>query len=206
MVKIYGRLNSINVQKVMWCAAEVGLDVTHENVGGAFGGNDTAAYLAKNPNGRVPLLEDGNFLLWESNAIVRYLSECYGEAPFFPADLQTRAQAGQWMDWASIAVSPSLTKIFWTLIRTAAADRDMEEMAAAEKALLPCWDILNRHLADRNFILGDSFTMADIPLGCACYRWNALDIDHPRFDAMQRWYQRLQDRPAYRQHAMIPLT
>lgn len=206
MVKIYGRLNSINVQKVMWTAAEIGLKVDHVNVGGAFGGNDTPEYLAKNPNGRVPLLEDGEFCLWESNAIIRYLSEAYGADPWFSADIRQRAHAGQWMDWYISSLHPEITVIFWTLIRTASADRDMQAMEKARLSLLPLWEILDRHLTDRSYLLGDELSMADVPLGCACYRWHNLDIERPRLDHLEGWYQRLCDRPAFQQNVMLPLT
>ena len=124
MLKILGRPTSINVQKVMWCAAELGIEVNRVDIGGPHGGNDTPEYLAKNPNGLVPTLEDGDFVLWESNAIVRYLAETQGQAPWFPAEANGRALASQWMDWYLTIMHPPMMVIFLTLIRTAPEDRD----------------------------------------------------------------------------------
>ncbi len=206
MVRVLGRANSINVQKVMWIAAEIGLDVERVDVGGAFGGNDQADYLAKNPNGRIPTLEDGEFILWESNAIVRYLAEKYGAAPWQPARVEDKFHAHQWMDFYLTTLHPSMTTIFWTLVRTAPEDRNQ---AALDKALVEAskaFTIVDAHLAKNTFMTGTAPTIGDVPLGCAAYRWHNLEIERPDLPHLKRWYESLASRLAYQENVMLPLT
>lgn len=206
MVRILGRNNSINVQKVMWCAAELGVSVERMDVGGAFGGNDTPEYLAKNPNGKIPVLEDGEFILWESNSIVRYLAETHGAAPWYPDDIQTRAEANQWMDWYLTCLHPPMTVIFWSLIRTAPEDRDMAKVEKATADAAALFRILDDRLTTRDFITGTEPCMGDIPIGCAAYRWFTMDVARPDLPNLKAWYDRLKSRPAFQEHVMIPLT
>jgi glutathione S-transferase len=206
MVRILGRANSINVQKVMWISAEIGLDVERSDIGGAFGGNDKADYLAMNPNGRVPTLVDDDFVLWESNAIVRYMAEKYGASPWQPAKIEDKFHAHQWMDFYITTLHASMTTLFWTLVRTPPEKRDN---AAFDKALVEAgkaWTIVDAHLADNSFMTGTAPTMGDIPLGCAAYRWHNLDLARPDLPNLKRWYDSLASRLAYQQHVMLPLT
>ncbi|WP_417683980.1 glutathione S-transferase family protein [Roseibium sp.] len=206
MIKVLGRPNSVNVQKVMWCAAELGLEVERTDIGGAFGGNDQPEYLAQNPNGRIPTLVDGDHVQWESNAIVRYLCDRYGSAPWQPGTAQLRGHAGQWMDWYVTSVHPPMTTLFWQLVRTPVGERDPLAMTAALNEAGKLWAILDRHLQSRNYILGDEVSMADIPLGCSAYRWHCMEFDRPDLPALKAWWQRLSGRPAYREHVMLPIT
>ena len=206
MLKIWGRNNSINVQKVMWTAAELGLDHERIDAGGAFGGLDTAEYGALNPNRRVPTLLDGDVVLWESNVIVRYLAAKYGAGSLCPADPADRARADQWMDWFITTMVADLIVVFWQLIRTAEANRDQEAIDAAVGRLDASWDIVEAHLADRDYMVGDRLTMGDVPVGAAAYRYYGLDIKRPDRPRMHAWYQRLADRPAFQTHVMLPLT
>jgi len=206
MIRILGRANSINVQKVMWCAAELGIEVSREDVGGAFGGNTTEDYLGKNPNGKIPTLIDGDFVLWESNAIVRYLCEAEGTSPWYPGGLQDRARANQWMDWYLTSMHPHMTVIFWQLIRTAADDRNMDAVKTATNEAGKLWAMLDNYLARKAFVLGDQPSMADIPLGCAAYRWHEMDVDRPNLRNLRTWWESLAERPHYREHVMLPLT
>ncbi|MEX0759728.1 MAG: glutathione S-transferase [Tistlia sp.] len=206
MLTVWGRRNSINVQKVMWAVGELGLPHRRLDAGGAFGGLDTASYARLNPNRRVPTLEDGDFVLWESNAIVRYLAEVYGRAPFFPDDARGRALAGQWMDWMTTTLLPPLTVVFWGLIRTPPERRDA---AAIESALAGCAEafrLLDGQLEGRDFLLGEALTMGDLPVGCAAYRWLALPIERPALPALEAYHARLAARPAFAEHVMLPLT
>ncbi|WNJ98800.1 glutathione S-transferase family protein [Thalassospiraceae bacterium LMO-JJ14] len=206
MVRVLGRANSINVQKVMWIAAEIGLDVERVDVGGAFGGNDQADYLAKNPNGRVPTIEDDGFILWESNTIVRYLAEKYGSAPWKPAKIEDTFLAHQWMDFYLTTLHPDMTVLFWTLVRTPPEKRDA---AAFDKALAQAaktWAIVDAHLADNPFMTGTAPSMGDVPLGCAAYRWHNLDLARPDLPHLKRWYESLASRLAYQENVMLPLT
>ncbi len=206
MIRILGRNNSINVQKVMWCAAELAIPVERSDIGGAFGGNDTKDYLLKNPNGKIPTLIEDGFVLWESNTIVRYLCEVHGKAPWFPEDTRDRGVAGQWMDWYLTSLHPFMTVIFWQLIRTAPEDQDTLAIQSATEEASKLWAMLDNHLADRDFILGEEPSMADIPVGCAAYRWHEMAIDHPNLRHLRSWWERLADRTPYRENVMLPLT
>ncbi|MEQ8320483.1 MAG: glutathione S-transferase family protein [Rhodospirillales bacterium] len=206
MVRVLGRANSINVQKVMWIAAEIGLDVERVDIGGAFGGNDQADYLAKNPNGRIPTLEDGEFILWESNAIVRYLAEKYGSAPWQPARVEDKFHAHQWMDFYLTTLHPSMTTIFWTLVRTAPEDRDQAALDKALAEAAKAFAIVDAHLAQNTFMTGTAPTIGDVPLGCAAYRWHNLEIERPDLPHLKRWYESLASRLAYQENVMLPLT
>lgn len=206
MVRVLGRANSINVQKVMWIAAEIGLDIDRLDVGGAFGGNDKSDYLVKNPTGRVPTLEDGDFVLWESNSIVRYLAEKYGSAPWYPARIKDRYHASQWMDYYIATLHAHMTVIFWTLVRTKPEDRNQ---AALDKAIAEAnigWAVVDTHLANNPFMTGTAPTMGDVPLGCAAYRWHNLDVPRDDLPNLKRWYESLASRLAFQEHVMLPMT
>ena len=206
MVKIWGRKNSINVMKVLWACDEMGVAYDRVDVGGAFGGNREPEYLAMNPNARVPTIEDQGLVLWESNAIVRYLAATYGNPGLLPADNQARWSAEQWMDWQQTTLHPPATKLFWELIRTAPEDRDLEGIEGARKSCGEAWTLLDETLAKRDFLAGAEFSMADIPLGAAAFRWFAFDIDRPATPNVRAWYERLCQRPPYQTHIMNPMT
>lgn len=206
MPKVWGRNNSINVQKVMWTIGEIGLDHERIDRGGAFGGLDTEEYLAMNPNGRVPTLRDGHATLWESNVIVRYLAAKYSEGSLWPTDPVARALADQWMDWMVTTLIPDLIPVFWGLVRTSPKDRDAGAIAAGVQGLAASWSILDAHLAGRSHVAGDDLTMGDIPVGAACYRYYELAIERPKLPNVKAWYGRLKEREPFRTHVMIPLS
>ena len=206
MLKIWGRKNSINVMKVLWACDEMGVAYDRVDLGGAFGGNREPEYLAMNPNARVPTIEDQGLVLWESNAIVRYLAATYGNPGLLPADNQARWSAEQWMDWQQTTLHPPATKLFWELIRTAPEDRDLEGIEGARKSCGEAWTLLDETLAKRDFLAGAEFSMADIPLGAAAFRWFAFDIDRPATPNVRAWYERLCQRPPYQTHIMNPMT
>ena len=166
MLKIWGRNTSINVQKVMWAIGE--LDLPHEriDVGGAFGKNNEPAYLAMNPNGLVPTLEeDDGFILWESNSIVRYLAAKYGAGTLEPANAQDRARASQWMDWMLTVCAPAIHGLFWGLIRTPPEKRDQAAIGAARNKTTAALRMLDAQLGKTAFVAGGTFSMGDIPVG-----------------------------------------
>jgi glutathione S-transferase len=209
MLTIHGRANSINVQKALWAADECGLTYTRTDVGGAFGGNDQPWYQAMNPNGVVPTIDDNGYVLWESNAIIRYFAARYGSGGFWPADPQARGAADRWMDWQQTTVQSGMTTLFWGLIRTAPEKRDLAAIERARVATAAIWQRLDAHLADRPYVGGDSFTMGDIPAGAMVYRWLNLPFardDLPAMPHLQAWHERLAQRPAYRKHVMIVMT
>ena len=205
MLKILGRKNSSNVQKVLWACDELGLEYEREDVGGPFGGNDKVEYLSMNPNGLIPtLLEDG-FILWESHAIVRYLAEKHAPNLLYPDDLGQVALANQWMDWCQTTVLPANRPVFWGLVRTPPEERDMEAIARARDELERLMGVLDAHLSGSAYVVGDAFTMGDIPLGVMVYRWFNMDIERREFPDLARWYRSLEQRPAFRERVMIGL-
>jgi len=205
MLKIWGRLSSINVQKVVWCANELGLAHERVNAGRSFGIVDTPEYRRLNPNGMVPVIEDDGFVLWESNAIVRYLCAKHGSAPLLPPSLTERADADRWMDWQCTELSPAMRDAFIQWVRTPAAERDAAAAERSARATLPLMLILDAQLAGRKHVCGAEFMLADIPLGCAAHRWFGLPIEHGAVPNLRAWYSRLMDRPAVQGVLTLPL-
>jgi len=205
-MRILGRISSINVQKVVWCAQELGLAYERVDVGGKFGGNTTPDYLAKNPNGRIPVVEDGDVVLWESNAIVRYLAAKHGSGSLWPTDLVVRADADRWMDWASMTLTMAMHGAFWQTVRTPPEQQDKALIAKSTAEGQAAIDILDKALAGRTYITGDTFTMGDIPLGCAAHRWLNLSVPKKSAPNVERWYGRIMERPAVRTVLTTPIT
>jgi glutathione S-transferase len=204
MLKVWGRKTSVNVQKVMWAVGELGLEHRRLDAGGPFGGLDTPAYGALNPNRLVPTIEDGDFVLWESQAIVRYLAETYGRGRLAPEGRHGYARADQWSDWAITALNGDIiATCFLGLIRTPAKDRDTSRIAAAAESAGRKLGVLDAHLAGRSWIVGDHLTFADICVGSLMYRYFNLEIERPRLANVTAWYQRLADRKAYQEHVMV---
>ncbi len=206
MLKILGRNNSSNVQKVMWCIGELGLKHERTDIGGPFGGNKDAKYLALNPMGLVPTMDDDGFVLWESNSIVRYLAAKHGMGTLCPADPKIRAGAERWMDWQLSAMGPAITPVFLGLIRTPPDKRDPAAIEAGRKRAAELFGMLDAHLTGRKFVAGDSLTIGDIPLGIMAYRWFNFPIERPEHKYARAWYERLAHRPAFKQHVMLPIT
>jgi glutathione S-transferase len=206
MLKIWGRTNSINVQKVLWCCHEIGLDFDRIDAGLHFGVNDTAEYSTMNPNRLVPSMEDGDVQLWESNVIVRYLSHKHSMGSLCPADIAMRFNAEQWMDWQATAFWAVLRPLFIALIRTPVGDRDGAAVSRAESLSLSAVRILDLRLADRKFLAGDAFTMGDIPAAATVHRWYGLDIKRPDMPNVIRWYDRMRERPPFQRIVMTPLS
>lgn len=205
-LRLLGRLSSINVQKVAWCLDEIGLDYAREEAGGAFGVVNTPAYRALNPNGLVPTLVDGDVVLWESNAIVRYLAAKHPESGLWPVDPAIRADADRWMDWQATNATPALRDAFWQLVRVAPGDRDPALIATSVADSATKARLLDSVLQDRPYVAGDRFTMGDIPVGCHVHRWLAMPIDRPDLPALAAWYGRLRARPGSRSVFGLPLS
>ena len=206
MLRIWGRSNSVNVQKPLWCCEEMGVPYERVDAGGTFGVVNTPQYRNLNPNGLVPTIEDDGFVLWESNAIVRYLAAKHGAGKLWPADLKVRAEADKWMDWQSSTFWPTFRPLFWNLVRTPADQRDDKAMEDSRLNTAEILQYLDAHLKNRAHIAGETLTMGDIPMGCAIQRWMTLPIDHPEMPNLERWYNALCARPAYKKIVMLPLT
>ena len=202
MIVVYGRRNSLNVQKVMWALGELELDYKRHDVAGSFGFPDE--YSSLNPNSVVPTIEDGNLVLWESNACVRYLARTYGAPTLWPGEAARLAHADQWMDWASSTMNPAFFQIFMNMVRLPA---DRANPGQVEQGTRNCARLalrLDAHLANKAFMAGDTLTMGDIPLGCVFYRYFNLAVERPKAPNLAAWYERLCERPAYQKHVMIP--
>ena len=205
MLVVWGRKNSVNVQKVLWCCEEIGLNYERKEAGGAFGVVNTSEYRSLNPNRLVPTIDDDGVVLWESNAVVRYLAAKYGGG-LWPEELATRADADRWMDWQQTALWPALRTVFMGLVRTPPEQRDARAIEESRVKSGDLLGILDHYLASRAFVAGDAFTMGDIPLGCAIWRWMALPIERPARPNVQRWFDALSQRSAFKSAVMLPLT
>ncbi len=206
MLKIWGRLTSVNVQKVVWCADELGLAYERIDAGGKFGIVGTPAYRALNPNGLVPAIEHDGFVLWESNAIIRYLAAYFGEGTLWPKDIHVRADADRWMDWQAVSLNPSIGPAFIQLIRTAPENRDATIIEKARIETAQKLAVLDAHLATREFVTGASFTMGDIPLACSVDRWYKLPLAHETHTHVKRWYAAASARKAAQQVVTLALS
>jgi len=200
MLKILGRKSSSNVQKVLWCCGEIGLPFEREDIGGEFGKNKTPEYLALNPNGLVPTINDDGFILWESNSCVRYLAAKYGKGRLWPADPQLAASASRWMDWQLSTVNPPVGTLFRALLKNPGDDIPAAELEAARKRAGEVWKMLDAQLAKTPFVAGTDLTVGDIALGNAIHRWFKFPLERPPLQNLQAWYARLCQRPAYQQH------
>jgi glutathione S-transferase len=205
MLEIWGRKTSSNVQALMWWVGELGLAFRRHDVGHKYGGNDTPEFLAMNPNGTVPVVrDDGGDPLWETGAILRYLGARYGDAAFWPAGLSGRTRIDMWAEWAKINVALNFTApVFWRVVRTAPQDRDAAAIAAALQLLDGNLRIAEVQLTRHAYLVEDTLTVADIQFGHVLYRYFDIAIDRTGHPALRRYYDRLTERPAFRQHVMV---
>lgn len=205
MLRIWGRATSSNVQKVMWLIGELGIAHERIDVGGPFGKNKEPAYLAINPNGLVPTLDEDGFILWESNTIVRYLARKH--ARFEPRDPQARAVAEQWMDWQISVVAPAIFGAFWGLIRTAPEKRDQAAIATSQAKTTDAMRMLDAHLGKHAFVAGDEFSVGDIPVAIMAYRFYRLVPEPPELPHLARWYRTIEARKPFGEHVLsIPFV
>lgn len=203
MLKVWGRRNSINVQKAMWAIGEAGVAHEHIDAGGSFGGLDTTEFGAMNPNRRVPVIADDGVAVWESQAIVRFIAAKYAPGTLWAEDLGIRAHSDQWMEWGQNDLQQAALGLFWSFWRTPEPQRNMamvRQTLARTNALM---QLLDKHLEGRAYITGDTFTMGDIPAGAQLFRYFEMPVERPSLPNVEGWYARLKDRPAYREHVMV---
>jgi len=207
-LKIWGRKNSVNVQKVLWCLSELDLGYERIDAGMAFGRNNEPDYLAMNPNGRVPTLVDGDFVLWESNSVMRYLALAYApESTLYPKTPQARAGVDRWLDWTLSTLQPVDRPVFWALVRTPVAQRDMVAIQKDADAEAVQWRIVDAQLATRRFIEGDDFTIADIALGAYARRWFGVEgISKPVLPHLDRWFAQFAGRKGFAEFIAPPMS
>jgi glutathione S-transferase len=208
MLKIWGRKTSSNVQKAMFAIGELNIPCERIDIGGNFGKNREPSYLAMNPNGLVPTLEEEDgFLLWESNTIIRYLASKYGTGSLMPNDPRTRALASKWMDWQLSVFSPAITPVFWGMIRTPPEQRDLKAIADGKVKSTAAVKMLDDQFAKTPYAAGDTFSTGDIPIAIMSYRYRELVAERPAFPNFERWYAAIAARPAFRDHvSAMPLT
>lgn len=206
MRRLWGRLNSVNVQKAVWALEELALPYERIEAGGEHGIVNEPAYRALNPNGLVPTLEEDGFVLWESNAILRYFAGSHGGVLALPEDPRERARTDQWLDWQATAFTPAMRNCFWQLIRVEEAERDSAAIEASRGASEPLAAMLDRQLSDTPFVAGERFGIADIAVACAAHRW--LNLPQPREDRphVERWLSALAQRPATSGVLILPVT
>ena len=204
---IWGRLNSINVQKVLWLCEDMNLPFHRIDAGMEFGVNKTDEYKSKNPIGLVPTINDDGFILWESHTILRYLTSKFDQSKsLYPEDVQLNARINQWLDWYNTVGWPPMRNLFWGWIRTPENQRNLEELETIRKSFINIAAILDEQLSKTPFITGDHFTIADIPLALLCYRWFNLPIERPSMKHLEAWYAKVQARPGYQKYSTAPLT
>ncbi len=204
MLKIWGRTNSVNVKKALWCLDELGLKYERTDAGMQYGVVNTPEYRKMNPNGLVPTMDEDGFILWESHSILRYLAAKYGKGVLWPMDERTRAVANQWMDWA-FSFQGSVRDAFWHLIRTPEDKRDAKAIEASRLKSGQMAAILDAALADRMYVAG-AFSMGEIPIGCEVQRWMRLPMERPKLPHLEAWFERLCARTAFKRNVDIPLS
>jgi glutathione S-transferase len=205
MLTIWGRPSSFNTQKVLWLADELGLAYKHVPAGGSSGGLDTPEFLAMNPHGRVPVIDDGGTIVWESHTILRYLAARHGHGRFWHDDPAKRAGVEAWMDWAQTRLQPDfLNGVFWGFYRTPDHLRDWPAIKQNVARCARNFQLLDQILADRPYLGGDAVSLADIPAGTALYRYFELEIERPPVPNVEAWYRRLRERAPYRARVMLP--
>jgi glutathione S-transferase len=201
---VWGRNTSSNVMKVLWGLGELSLPFERIDVGGAFGKTDTPAYRAMNPVGLVPTLQEGDFTLWESNVVLRYLAQVHASgSALWPEEAQARANIDRWMDAQQTVLNRPMGGVFWGLVRTPADKRDLTAVAAAIEETARAWRLIDARLSGHDYIAGAHFTLCDISWGVHAHRWFGMDyqgLTRPEMPALRAWYDRLCQRAPYRQH------
>jgi glutathione S-transferase len=201
MLKILGKASSINVRKVLWTCTELHVPFEREDWGSGFRSTLTPDFLALNPNGQVPVLKDDDFILWESNSIIRYLASRYDGLHLYPAEPKMRARVDQWMDWQATDLNRSWNYAFLALVRQSPTHRAAEETAQSIAAWNRNMEILNGQLsATEAFVAGKRFTLADIPIALSVNRWLETPFDHPALPAVSAYLERVSDRPGFAQY------
>ena len=201
---LWGRLSSCNVQKAVWVLEELSLPYKRIDAGGSFGGLDDPAYRALNPHGKVPTLRDDHTVVWESDAIVRYLAARYGQGRLWPEDPVARAEVDQWLAWANTALYRDWIDLFWMCVRTPPDQQDAAGIEARRQRTAERLATLDGQLATRPFVCGEVLSLADIAAGMTLYRWFEMPIDRPALPQLAGWYDRLRERPAYLKAVCVP--
>ncbi|AXM95138.1 glutathione S-transferase family protein [Pseudomonas plecoglossicida] len=201
MLRILGRASSINVRKVLWACAEFDIPFEREDWGTGFQPTDSPEFLALNPNAMIPVIQDGDFTLWESNTIIRYLATRYGDADCYPPEAIARARVDQWIDWQASDLNRSWSYAFLSLVRHSPAHQDPQALAEGCAKWTHNMQILERQLVTTGaYVAGERFTLADIPIGLSVNRWFETPFEHPPLPAVRAYFERLTERPSFVAH------
>lgn len=202
MITVWGRRNSVNVQKVLWALEELDVPYTRENVGGSFGGNQDADFLAMNPMGLVPVIRDGDVTMFESNAIVRYLAARFRAGVLRPSDHKSLAMAEQWMEWTQVNVSPAVTTLFINRVRSLPEARDVAAAAAAENKVAESLLVADAWIARHDWFAGHDFSFGDMAMGALLWRYMGIDCARPQMPHLMEWFEAVQAREPFRRAVM----
>ena len=204
MLEVWGRKNANQVIQVLWTFSELSIEYKRYSIGTESEDLETEEYKSINPNSKIPAIRDNGFVLWESHAVIRYLSKQYGFGSLYPANPQKAAISDQWMTWSTDSFMSTFFPVFWQLVRTEERDRDYTKIAEMAKQSSDILKVLDDHLVNHYFVAGDDFTFGDIPLGVLIHKYFVLDIQRPSLPGVEAWYQRLSVRAAFKEHAMQP--
>ncbi len=206
MLKIWGRASSSNVQKVLWCCAELDIPFERIDVGGPFGGNRDPEYLGMNPNGLVPTVKDGDLIMWESNTICRYLATAHNGERLYPRDPAARTHVERWMDWQLAVIGPPMGQLLFGLVRSTPETRDHRVIETARRRAASAWTIVEDELKDQPYLAGAELSLAEIVLGTQIYRWFAFAVERPDLPNLRAWHDRLHQRPGFKKYIETAIT
>jgi glutathione S-transferase len=206
MLKIWGRASSSNVQKVLWCCAELDIPFERIDVGGPFGGNRDPEYLGMNPNGLVPTVKDGDLIMWESNTICRYLATAHDGERLYPRDPAARTHVERWMDWQLAVIGPPMGQLLFGLVRSTPETRDHRAIETARRRAASAWTIVEDELKDQPYLAGAELSLAEIVLGTQIYRWFAFAVERPDLPNLRAWHDRLHQRPGFKKYIETAIT
>jgi glutathione S-transferase len=202
MIEIWGRANAYNVQKTLWMLGELELEFLHHDLGSVDGELETPGFLQLNPHARIPVIRDGDAVVWESNTILRYLGARYDEGGLWPTDAYERSRGERWMDWELATLQPDFIDLFWGFYRTPEESRDAAAIADAARRCVRDFESLDRHLSRYPYLGGERFGLGDIPCAVCLYRYFEMGFEVPKPEYVMQWYARLAGRPAYRATVM----
>ena len=203
MLTVYGRKSSSSVQLVMWAIDELEIDHNRLDYGHGYASTETEAYLAKNPMGRIPVIEDASLTMFESAAILRYLGATYGDNDFWPRAPEKRGPLDTWAEWGKNTFTEAVLDIFVYDVRLSPKTRDPVILERAIEKLSPLARIFDTRVKNKTWIGGEVFTFADVACGHILYRYFNLAWERPDLPALASYYERLQQRPAFRKHVMV---
>lgn len=206
MLTIWGRSSAFNVLKVLWLADELHLKYKHIDVGGAYGGLDSSEFLAKNPHGKIPVLEDDDLVVWESHTILRFLAANYGNDTIYPMDLKERTKVERWMDWSHTSLQPAFMDLFWGFYRTPESEQNLKIISKAAETCENQFSLLNQILQKQTYLAGNFFSLADFPAGSVLYRYFNMGYAVTEYPNVIKWYQRLNQRKAYQKWIMTDFS